>query len=134
MAMLSKFTKISRQGKGARRYMSGSLWVTIGYILSPLSWWNDMVINVPLAYVFSIPFAYFDERLFLPAFVTGYWLTNLLGFILMHKGVAGFLNKQGRKTRLWIHLAVASLYTLLILLLVWLEWIPMPAPLFNKPS
>ena len=137
MATLFKSTKSTASAKNTRRYVTGSFWVTIGFLLSPLSWWNDLVVNVPLAYVFSIPFTFIDERLFLPAFVAGYWFTNLLGFILMHKGVAGFFNKQQqqqRKARLLRHFAIASIYSLVILLLVWLGWIPTPADIIDKTT
>jgi hypothetical protein len=70
----------------------------IGFVLSPLSWWNDVVVNVPLAYLFAWPFSAWDERLYVPAFVLGYWLTNIAGLVLLHKGIAGAVSD--RKTSL----------------------------------
>lgn len=35
--------------------------VSIGLILSPLTWWNDLVINAPLAYLISAPFSMLDD-------------------------------------------------------------------------
>ena len=93
-----------------------------------------MVVNVPLAYMFSIPFTLVSEHLFLPAFVLGYWLTNLAGFILLHKGVTGFLDKKNHKGGIVRHLVIASLYTVVIMLMVWLDWIPVPTELINKTS
>jgi hypothetical protein len=102
----------------------------IGFLLSPLSWWNDLVVNIPLAYAFSWPFSLLSVRLFLPAFVTGYWLTNLLGFVLLHRGLSGLLDKEQRSTwNVKRDLLVSAGYTLLILLCGLLGWIKSPAEL-----
>lgn len=88
-----------------------------------------MVVNVPLAYLFSVPFTLLNQQLFLPAFIVGYWLTNVLGFVLLHKGVVGLVSNKPRQQRLWHYLIVALVYTAIIVLLVWLDWIPMPTEL-----
>jgi hypothetical protein len=36
-----------------KREIAGGTLALIGYMLSPLSWWNDMFINVPLALAFA---------------------------------------------------------------------------------
>jgi hypothetical protein len=59
----------------------GGTLVVVGYLLSPLSWWNDIFLNLPLAYLFGSVFGWFSRTLFLPMFVLGYWLTNVAGFI-----------------------------------------------------
>lgn len=134
MATLFKTTGPTRHDTGKKRYALNSILATVGYILSPLSWWNDMVVNVPLAYVFSIPFTLLNNQLFLPAFIVGYWLTNVLGFVLLHKGVVGLVSKKPRQQRLWHYLIVALAYTAIIMLLVWLDWIPMPTELIKQFS
>lgn len=88
-----------------------------------------MVVNIPLAYLFSIPFSLLSERLFIPSFVLGYWLTNLLGFILMHKGVVGVGSKTPAKINWPLHVSIALVYTMVILAMVWAGWIPMPTEL-----
>jgi len=102
----------------------------LGWLLSPLSWWNDLVVNVPLAYLFAAPFSLLDERLYVPAFALGYWLTNLLGFVLLHKGVVGVVST--RKATLRKDLFVATAYTLVIVLAAWLGWLPSPASLLEQ--
>jgi len=67
--------------------IKGSVLFIIGYMLSPLSWWNDIFVNIPLAYVFALPFGFISRNLFLPAMVVGYWITNIIGLALMHHGV-----------------------------------------------
>src|SRR5438067_10985732 len=82
---------------GWKRKLSGGVLAAIGYLLSPLSWWNDLFVNVPLA----LAFAWLVSLIYKPAFslslVLGYWLTNVLGFILMHKGAQQAFAKQDRK-------------------------------------
>ena len=69
-----------------KHLVHGGVLGVIGFILSPLSWWNDAFVNIPLAIGFAWLVACFYKPLFQPAVVVGYWLTNLLGFVLMHKG------------------------------------------------
>ena len=103
----------------------------VGFILSPLSWWNDLVINVPLAYLFSWPFAAIDERWFVPGFILGYWLTNLLGFIMLHLGSVGFLKKQRDQYDYKSGFLVLLVYTAVILAIVMLGWIDPPTRYLN---
>lgn len=102
----------------------------LGWLLSPLSWWNDLVVNVPLAYLFSVPFSFIDERLYAPAFALGYWLTNVLGFVLLHKGVAGMLSKS--KATLRHDLVIATAYTIVIIVVAWVGWLPSPTALLEE--
>lgn len=102
----------------------------LGWLLSPLSWWNDLVVNVPLAYLFSVPFSLIDDRLYVPAFALGYWLTNVLGFVLLHKGVTGMLSK--RKASLRHDLLIATAYTIVIVVVASLGWIPSPTTLLEE--
>lgn len=104
-----------------KRKTFGGLLALIGYLLSPLSWWNDTFVNLPLA----LAFAWFVSLFYKPAFgaslVLGYWLTNVLGFILMHKGAQQAFAKEDRKyTRrdLAKDVVVSLLYTALIIGLV----------------
>ena len=129
--MLFHSTKNVRSHNKAKQRVFDSVLATVGYILSPLSWWNDMVVNVPIAYAFSYPFSLIDARLFLPAFVLGYWLSNLLGFMLLHRGVRGLVSKHKPTMSLRYSVIVALVYTAAIVLLVWTGWIPAPSALLH---
>jgi hypothetical protein len=90
-------------------------------MLSPLSWWNDLFVNVPLALAFAWVVSWFYRPAFVASLVVGYWLTNVMGFILMHKGAQKLLSeKQGRYS--WRDLGrdvgISLLYTALIVALV----------------
>ena len=80
-----------------KKTIKGGVYGTIGFILSPLSWWNDLLVNIPLAYVFAFPFGFISEKLFLPMIILGYWITNIVGFMLMHHGVSDLLSKETEK-------------------------------------
>ena len=102
------------------------LLVTSGFILSPLTWWNDLVVNIPLAYLFSIPFTLLHDNLFLPSFVIGYWFTNLLGFLLMHWGGQSLI-LQKKPTFTFKHsLFISLIYSIIMVCLVLLGWLAPP--------
>lgn len=110
-----------------RRYLLNVFLATTGFILSPLSWWNDLVVNVPLAYLCSLPFSLIDERLFLPGFILGYWLTNLLGFLLLHLGGEGLILKKQLGYNIKRSLLVSIIYTVLMVVFVMLGWLTPPS-------
>ena len=107
-----------------RRFHGGVLGF-IGFMLSPLSWWNDLFVNVPLAIGFgwlvSLPY----RPAFGPAVVLGYWLTNVAGLILLHKGAQKTFGKSPLAAYTHRDLlrdaAISLLYTLLIVVLVKLK-------------
>jgi hypothetical protein len=99
----------------------------IGYLLSPLTWWNDAVVNLPLAWAFASAASWIYEPLFTPALVAGYWGTNLLGLLLMGAGGAEAAGR--RRAGIGRSLLIGSAaYTLLIVVALSLGWIrPIPA-------
>lgn len=90
-------------------------------MLSPLSWWNDAFINFPLALGFGWVVALFYKPAFEASVVIGYWLTNVLGFVLMHKGAARMLSDKERRYT-WKSfsrdVAISLLYTAAIVILL----------------
>jgi len=103
----------------------GGILGIIGFLLSPLSWWNDAFINIPLAIAFGWVVALFYKPAFQPAVVIGYWLTNVLGFVLMHKGAeqlrSGGEARPYSQKSLLRDLAISFLYTGLIVVLLKLK-------------
>ncbi len=100
----------------------GGILGTIGFLLSPLSWWNDLFVNFPIAYVFACAANFIHKGIFLGSFVVFYWLTNVLGFVLMQKGMEEMLKGGGKKRYsakdLSRDVLLSSVYTLLIVILV----------------
>ena len=91
----------------------------IGFILSPLSWWNDFFVNFPLAYGFAWAvgrfihlFMVINEWYFINLFIIGYFLTNLIGFLMIHYSVFGL--KMEKKATLGKQLLVSLIYSLVV--------------------
>jgi hypothetical protein len=106
---------------GWKRKVGGGFLAAIGYMLSPLSWWNDLFVNVPLAVAFGWVISLVYQPAFSPAVVVGYWLTNVAGFILMQKGAQQMFKDEKKPYRardLGKDVAVSLLYTLLIVALI----------------
>ena len=104
-----------------KRKVTGGVLALVGYMLSPLSWWNDLFVNVPLALAFAWVISTFYKPAFAVSLVIGYWLTNVLGFILMHKGAQQMLPgvpKLYSRRELAKDVGISLAYTLLIVALV----------------
>ena len=93
---------------------------TVGFILSPLSWWNDLVVNVPLSYAFAWivgktlhPFIVIHKWLFIDLLVVGYFLTNLIGFLMIHHSVSGL--KKNKAISIKSQILVSIAYTIIII-------------------
>lgn len=91
----------------------------IGFILSPLSWWNDIVVNFPLAYGFAWAvgilfnlFMVIHAWFFINLFIIGYFLTNLIGFLMMHYSLFGL--KKEHKGSVGKQLLVSLLYSIVV--------------------
>jgi hypothetical protein len=104
-----------------KRKVTGGVLAVVGFMLSPLSWWNDLFVNVPLA----LGFAWVVSAVYKPAFtaslVIGYWLTNVAGLILLHKGAQQIVSGVPRpytRRELLKDLGISLLYTALIVALV----------------
>jgi hypothetical protein len=104
-----------------KRKVSGGTLAFIGYMLSPLSWWNDLFVNWPLALVCAWVVSWFYKPAFTASLILAYWLTNVLGFVLMQKGGAKIISEKDQpysRKCLCRDLAISLLYTLLVVLLV----------------
>jgi len=111
-----------------KRKISGGILGFIGFMLSPLSWWNDAVVNLPLALIFASivgvfyrPVADQGSTAFNATVILGYWLTNILGFVLLHKGARKVLSdadlKYSRRAFLK-DIGISLVYTCLIVVLI----------------
>ena len=105
------------------RKLYGGVLGTIGFLLSPLSWWNDLFINFPIAYACACAANFIYKGSFLGAFIVSYWLTNVLGFVLLQKGLQKMM-KDGREKKKYSRkdflrdVLLSLVYTLLIVILV----------------
>jgi len=89
--------------------------IVVGWILSPLTFWNDALVNIPIAYVCASAVALFGQQLFLPALIVSYWMTNLVGLVMMGKGIDRLISRErsGRHPVI-VSLATTLVYTLVV--------------------
>lgn len=103
------------------RWLRGGLLGIIGFLLSPLSWWNDLFVNIPLALGFAWLVALFWPAAFEAAFIAGYWLTNVIGLVLLTRGAKELLSGRPSpysRRELLKDLLVAAAYTAVIVVLI----------------
>ena len=104
-----------------KRKLSGGTLAFIGFMRSPLSWWNDLFVNIPLALAFAWLVSLFWPAVFTASFVLGYWLINVLGLVLMQKGAQQALSETPKpytRRQLLADLGISLAYTLLIVALI----------------
>ncbi|HXG48733.1 MAG TPA: hypothetical protein VNO52_14000 [Methylomirabilota bacterium] len=105
-----------------QRRLGGGTLALVGFLLSPLSWWNDAFINVPLAYGFASLVSWPFPEAFEISWIAGYWLTNVLGLVLMQKGARHLARPEASRTYtrrdLLKDILVSLAYTALIAVLI----------------
>lgn len=103
--------------------------VALGWLLSPLCWWNDLLINLPIAVGFAKLVSLFNPAWLLPGLVGGYWLSNVAGVLLMQNGALALLPQERKsdpgRELVWC-VFTSSVYTLAIALAVKLGWLALP--------
>lgn len=114
--------------------LRGGLLVGIGYVLSPLSWWNDLFFNLPIALLIGYLASWIHSDWFLPAALLGYWFSNVLGVLMMQFGAMDLLvaeEKRNLKRDVLIGLGSSTLYTLVVVVLVYFHILRVPDFLKN---
>lgn len=106
--------------------VKGNFLILIGYLLSPLSWWNDLYVNIPVSWIIATIFSIFSKKLFLTVFISTYWLSNFSGFLLMYIGTKKVLflehhNNSFSKNALVKYFLISLTYTLIIFFLIRLK-------------
>ena len=102
--------------------LRGGFFLVIGYLLSPLCWWNDIFSNLPISYCFGYICSWFSPNLLFPGLIVGYWLSNIAGILLMQVGAMDMFKEQSKernfKKELLTGLATSTVYTLAIMALI----------------
>jgi hypothetical protein len=111
--------------------LRGSFLVMVGYLLSPLCWWNDLIINLPVAYGFGYLCSLISPDFLIPGAIAGYWLSNVVGILLMQAGfldvIKGQAQKRNLKKELLVGVLSSTAYTAVIVLLLQLNPFELPA-------
>ena len=92
----------------------------LGFILSPLSWWNDLFVNFPLVFSFAWiigrlidMFLDVHEWLFVYLSICGYFFSDLANFLMIHYRI--FQKKIKQKYSLKTQLLISSIYLVVII-------------------
>ncbi|HEY9642905.1 MAG TPA: hypothetical protein V6C57_20620 [Coleofasciculaceae cyanobacterium] len=118
--------------------LRGGLLVGVGYLLSPLCWWNDLIFNLPIAYAFGSICNRLSPGWLLPGAIAGYWLSNLVGILMMQFGLVNIFQGQPQdrnlKQELLTGVVTSTVYTLIILALVQLKILDAPNLFANESA
>lgn len=87
---------------------------SIGWVLSPFTWWNDVFINLPISYIISSLLNKIIPEFFLSTFLIAYWFTNILGIFLMFLGSKELLLEHFRQRKILLLIAEIAIYSLII--------------------
>ena len=102
--------------------LRGGFLLILGFLLSPLSFWNDLFFNLPIAYLLGYVCSWLSPDFFLPGTIAGYWLSNIVGILLMQVGAVDVFQEQPKERNLRKELLTgvvsSAVYTLLILALI----------------
>ena len=112
---------------------------TVGYFLSPLSWWNDLYVNFPIAYGMAWAVSLIDKQMFAVALIVSYWITNIAGLIMLHKGLSpaianSMLKTKGYRKKIVTDLIISVFYTGVIILLLHSGFLKLPHEYFMHKS
>ncbi len=110
--------------------LRGGFLMVLGYLLSPLCWWNDLVFNLPVAYGFGYLCSLIFPSFLVPGAIAGYWLSNVVGILLMQAGLLDVVQKEAQernvKKELLIGVVSSTVYTIAIVLLLQLKILETP--------
>lgn len=108
------------QPTSLKQRLRGGAVAFLGFMLSPLSWWNDLFFNLPIAYGFGWLCRLINPAWLWPGTVVGYWLSNVLGMILLYWGGEDALGRSAPNLRRSIGIGVLSstAYTLVVVVLI----------------
>ncbi|MEM6715144.1 MAG: hypothetical protein AAF827_03730 [Cyanobacteria bacterium P01_D01_bin.6] len=113
-----------------RQKLRGGVLVGVGYMLSPLSWWNDVFFNLPIAIAFGYSASWLHPGWFVPGTLAGYWLSNVAGMVMMQFGATDLLvadEQRNARRDLLIGFGSSTLYTLAVVALVYWHVLEVPA-------
>ncbi|MDP2929055.1 MAG: hypothetical protein Q8O01_03195 [Candidatus Omnitrophota bacterium] len=90
----------------------------IGWMLSPLTFWNDAFVNIPISYLCASLAIRFIKADFLFLVLIFYWLSNIFGIMMMYfSGKSIMRDKSNRLHALVTLLITIVIYSAIIVIL-----------------
>lgn len=88
----------------------------LGWLLSPLTFWNDAFVNIPLSFIFANILAKVINTDFLQLVLISYWVTNALGLFLIYvAGKDALKSKAGVAKAIIILIFTSFTYSIIII-------------------
>lgn len=116
--------------------LRGGILLVLGFLLSPLSWWNDLIFNLPISYGFGLLCSRFAEDWLIGGTIAGYWLSNILGILLMQAGVLDMAQPgatpRNLKKELLTGILSSTVYSLVIVGLLQFHLLETPQFLLDR--
>ena len=96
----------------------------IGWLLSPLTFWNDIFVNIPLAY-FAANILYYLTGIHFDLLVVGcYWASNFIGLVMMYiSGKMTLVKGKHAFREAIVTLSMMVLYSILLIILARLGYL-----------
>jgi len=90
----------------------------IGWMLSPLTFWNDVFVNIPISYLCASLAIKFIKADFLFLVLVFYWISNGIGILMMYlSGKSIMQDKSNRLQALETLLITVIIYSIIIIIL-----------------
>jgi hypothetical protein len=110
--------KMSTRRREVLPLVKGGILVFIGWLLSPLTWWNDSFINIPIAWLIATLAGLINQKAFIPALFITYYATNIAGIVMMYLGLSKTAQQGLLKRSIIWSIIVSILYTGLMAVLI----------------
>lgn len=92
----------------------------IGWLLSPLTFWNDIFVNIPISYLVASFLARFTHINFGVLVVACYWVSNIVGLVMMYISGKNIAHQgKGMAREIFGIVAAIVIYSVALLLLTW---------------
>ncbi|MDP3790999.1 MAG: hypothetical protein Q8R38_03025 [Candidatus Omnitrophota bacterium] len=90
----------------------------IGWMLSPLTSWNDIFVNIPISYLCATLVIKFIKLDFLHLVLIFYWISNGIGMLMMFFSGKSIMKEKGSRLKaLEALLLTVIIYTIIIIIL-----------------
>ena len=90
----------------------------IGWLLSPLTFWNDAFVNIPIAYLCAALLVRVIKVDFLFLVLIFYWLSNVFGILMMCSSGKSIMQDKGNRLQALVTLLITVvIYSVIIIIL-----------------
>jgi len=105
------------KAKESNNFLSRAVFF-VGWLLSPATFWNDSLVNIPLSYLLANIWIRLFPADFLRVVILSYWLTNALGVFMMYAAGKSLIRDKANPMREVLKLFLAILTYSVILFVV----------------